>query len=191
MRAIWIAAGVLGAALLAGAARAEEPPSPFQSPSPKSAHKRWGCAILSDDTRVDGLVSTTPGKPIRIFDRKKSTYRDIAFAKIERVEQAPDREWLEQEWRWLEGGNDRKVFTNRFYRAAKYRTTLTLKSGEKIVGDVVAPIRVTAGKKRHLFELRKRVKSPQPAPKDELKPLAYLKTLVLTDTLPEEASAVR
>lgn len=161
------------------------PPAAIRSSAPAASGSRWGYAILSDDTRHDGLVGTTRDKPIRIYDRAKSAFRDIAFDKIESIEQAPDRAWLEQEWRWREGGSDEKIFTGRFYRAAEFRTILHLKTGEQITGDAVAPILVKAGDTLFRLELHKRFKSDQPAPKDELKPLLYIRKLVLTDQPPQ------
>ena len=183
------AALLWAAVVLAGAfdACAEEPPpSPIKRQAVAASHQRRGCVVLSTGKRLDGLVWTTRGKPIRIFDRKKSAYRDVKWEEIASIEQAPDEEWLEEEWRWLESGSDAKVFTGRFYRAAKYRTVIRLKSGEKITGDAVAPVYVKAGKKFHRLELHKRFKSPGPVPKKELKPLLYIKKLVLTDREPEK-----
>jgi len=188
MRAVPAMAAVFAAALFSNGASAceDQPPPPVAQVVKQSAHERWGHVIMSDDTRYDGLISTTRSKPIRIFDRKKSTYRDIKFHKIESIRQAPDSEWFEREWRWLEGGNDVKVYTDRYYRAAKFRTVIVLKSSEEITGDVVAPVFVKTEKKRHLFDLHKRFKSPKPAPKKDLKPLSYIKKLVLTDKPPEK-----
>jgi len=184
-----VATAIFAAALPAGAALAAEdqpPPSPIKRRTAKAAYQRWGCVVMSDKTRYDGLVYTTPGKRIRILDRKKNVYRDIKWQKIQSIAQIPDKEWTEQEWRWLEGGNDAKVFTGRYYAAAKYRTVITLESGEKIVGDAVAPIYVKVEKKLHRLELHKRLKSPKPLPKKDLKPLVHIKTLVLTDKEPEK-----
>jgi hypothetical protein len=158
-----------------------EPESPIKQDRPKTDHHRWGYVVMSTDLRIDGLVWTTATKPIRIFDRKKSAFRDVKWKKIERIQQSPDKDWLEREWRWKEGGNDVKVYTDRYYRAAKFRTIITLKSGEKIVGDAVAPIYTATKKKLYRLELHKRFKSAKPAAKKELKPLLYIKNLVLTD----------
>ncbi len=62
-----------------------------------------------------------------------------------------------------------------------------LQSGERITGDVVAPIYVRAGDKRLAFELRKRAKSPEPALREELEPIIYIKEVVLSDREPEPA----
>ncbi len=188
-----LAAAVFLVAIRAGGVRAcedEPPPPPVKRESPKAEHQRWGTVVLSDKTRIDGLISTTAGKPVRILDRKKNVYRDIKWKKIERLAQVPDEQWTEREWRWLEGGNDEKVYTGRAYAAAKYHTIITLKSGERIVGDVVAPIYVKAGKTLHRLELSKRAKSPKPVAEDELKPLVYIKQLVLTDKEPEKKEEV-
>lgn len=178
---------ILGVAsvLLFAVARAEEAPrTPINPQRAKAAHERWGRIVLSDGQQYAGLSWTTPDKPIRIFDRKKGSYRDIPFDRIARVEQVPDREWLEREWRWLEGGNDEKVFTDRFYRVAEYRTELLLQTGEKITGDAAAPIYVRIGDKCFVFELQKRAKSIEPALREELKPLVYIKELTLIDREP-------
>jgi hypothetical protein len=179
---IFLVAALVPAAL---PALGQDPPPPIRPQTRKAEHQRWGYVRLSDDRRHDGLVWTTRGKPVRIFDRKKSTYRDIKWRKIARIEQAPDEEWLEREWRWKEGGSDVKVYTDRYYRAAKYRTTLTLKSGEKIEGDVVIPVFVRTRKTLQRLELHKRFKSPKPQPKKELEPLVYVREIVFTDKEPE------
>lgn len=172
----------------AGVAGEDEPPpgSPFAPKPEKRPHQRWGYVVMSDGTRHEGLVSTTAGRRLRILDRKKNAYRDLKWKKIERIGQTPEKQWLEREWRWKQAGSDEKVFTDRYYRAAKYRTTIVLKSGEKIVGDAVAPIYVQDDEKLHRLELHKRFKNPEPAPKEELKPLFYIKELALTDKPPEE-----
>ena len=175
---VTVAALVMGAALAAGG----EPESPIKQDRPKSDHQRWGYLVMSTDLRIDGLVWTTATKPIRIFDRKKSGFRDVKWKKVQRIQQSPDKDWLEREWRWKEGGNDVKVYTDRYYRAAKFRTIITLKTGEKIVGDAVAPIFAATKKKLYRLELHKRFKSAKPATKKELKPLLYIRELMLTDT---------
>ncbi|MFH1731984.1 MAG: hypothetical protein ABIF82_10100 [Planctomycetota bacterium] len=187
-----VATAIFTAALPAGAALAAEdqpPPSPIKRQTAKAAYQRWGYVVMSDKTRHDGLVYTTPGKRIRVLDRKKNVYCDIKWPRIESIAQIPDKEWTEQEWRWLEGGNDAKVFTDRYYAAAKYRTVITLKSGEKIVGDAVAPIYVKVENKLHRLELHKRSKSPKPLPKKDLQPLVYIKALMLTDKEPERKTS--
>jgi len=178
--------------LLAGAraiACEDVPPPPIERQTPKNSHQRWGYVVMSDDTRTDGLIWTTRGKPVRIFDRKKGAYRDVKWQKIESLAQVPAEQWLEREWRWLEGGNDQKVYTDRYYRVAKYGTEITLKTGERIVGECVAPIYVQAGKTRRLLELHKRFKSAAPATKKELKPLLYIRKLMLTDRPPKAGAA--
>jgi hypothetical protein len=182
-----IAAAATVVAILAADARAcedEPPPPPIRRELVKRDHERWGFVELSTGERVDGLVSTTRNKRLRIYDRKKSGYRDLKWRKIARIEQRPDKVWLEREWRWKEGGSDKKVYTDRYYRAAKYRTTIELKSGEVIVGDAVVPIYVKTGEKRHRLELHKRFKNTKPARKDDLPELVYIRRLVLTDKPP-------
>jgi hypothetical protein len=175
------------AAVAAEAVACEEVPTPpVRRERTKSDHQRWGFVDLSTGERLCGLISTTPNKRIRIFDRKKSSYRDLKWQKIARIEQHTDKVWVEREWRWMEGGNDTKVYTDRYYRAAKYRTTIELKSGEVIVGDTVIPIYVKTDDKLHRLELHKRFKNPKPARKDELPELLYIKRLILTDKPPEE-----
>lgn len=186
MKAVTATTGIIAGLLLAGQVLCEEaPPPPIRQQIKKSSHERWGYVVMSAGKRHDGLISTTPGKPVRIFDRKKSAYRDIKWKKIESIGQAVDEEWFEREWRWLEGGNDIKVYTDRYYRAAKLRTIILLKSGETITGDAVVPIYVKTGKKRRLLELHKRLKNPKPAAKKDLEPLVYIKKLVLTDKPPD------
>ena len=169
--------------ILAASAVAAEPKPPIQdNSSAKSA--RWGRVEFSDGTSIEGKISTT-NKPIRILDDKKSTFRDIRFEKIAAIEQAVKEEWDEREWRWAESGNDEKIYTGRVYRAAEFTTAITLKSGEKITGLAVAPIRVQTKDKLHRLEIHERFKN-QPVPKDEIKPLVYIRRLTLMDEPPAE-----
>jgi len=161
---------------------ADEPAPPFEESFAERKDARPGWILLSDDTVVEGAVFTTRGKPLTIFNRTDKEYVRLDWAEIARVDVAVENNVLERDWRWKEGGSDVKVYTDLYYMWHKYLTTITLKDGEKIKGDVSAPIYVMPqGKDERLrFILHKRNKG-QKAEKDEVAEPLYIKKMILTD----------
>ena len=172
---------MIAAAGPAFAAEADDPPPPLQRTSAETAKTRPGWLMLSDDTVLEGNISTTRGKPLAIFDRKEKEYVRMKWKEVSRIDVAIETDILERDWRWAEGGSDVKVYTDLYYVWHKYLTTITLKDGTQVTGDISAPIYLEPeGKERRRFILHRRNKGEK-AEKDEAIAPLYIKKLVLTD----------
>jgi len=184
----------------AGEAAEEEPP-PFKQSFPKRRDARPGWVATSDGRVLVGQLFTTRGKPVTIYDRAEKKYFRFEWDEVARFDIAVEKNILEQDWRWKEGGSDVKVYTDLWYVWHKYLTTLTLKNGEMYVGDLTAPIYVrperigrTVDKDdepvleysepetptEERFVLHRRAKGEKAA-KDKAAPPVYLLKVVLTD----------
>ncbi len=60
-----------------------------------------------------------------------------------------------RQWRWLQEGSDRKVYSGKGYPLMSLQYTFTLVGGKTVTGTVVAPLYVAKKGRRHLFVLWK------------------------------------
>ena len=172
---------MMAAAGPALAAEADDPPPPLERTSAGTARTRPGWLMLSDDTILEGTISATHGKPLAIFDRKAKEYVRMKWKEIARIDVAVEEDILERDWRWAEGGSDVKVYTDLYYVWHKYLTTITLKDGTHITGDISAPIYIEPeDEERRRLILHRRNKGEK-AEKDEAIAPLYIRKLVLTD----------
>ncbi len=150
-----------GAVDLRAGEEEKTPPSPIVLVrSSGKEEKRSGRLILSNGKVYTGLIYTTPGKRLKIYDRKKKKVVEIGMQKVMKIEAIPEVEKVEPIWRWEEAASDVKVYTEEFYPWRKLVTTLYLKDKKSIAGDLSAPIYVLkeGEKKPKRFILHKRQK---------------------------------
>jgi hypothetical protein len=95
-----------------------------------------GTLSTSDGQTFAGVLSTTGGKPLRIFERGKSQFVDFTLKDILRIDVAVEEEQEEPYWYWKQSGSDEKVFTGKSYPWRKYITTVTLLGGRTLTGDL-------------------------------------------------------
>jgi hypothetical protein len=135
---------------------------------------RPGTLTLSDGTVLRGLISTTPDRPIRVWQESVSKYADLPWALINRMEAVVLWERDEREWRFVSSGSDIKEYTGRTYPARE--TAYKIVAGQTTYeGATVAPIYVQTGSGEHVLALHKRSKGDLDAP---LKTLVYVKSIV-------------
>ena len=165
----------------AAAKEAAQPASPLKNDSMKKG-ARPGWVQLSDDTVLKGAIVTSMGKALPVFNRDKKEYVRPEWKDVARIEVEVESATREQVWRWKEGGSDIKVYVDKFYIWHKYLSTVTLKNGDTIEGDLAAPIYLTKEKSNtpQIFVFHKRNKSDQ-GTRTAVKPPLYIKRLVLTD----------
>ena len=132
---------------------------------------------LSDGKTVTGQATTTTDKPVRIWDDTIKDYHDVPFALIKSVNAIVNWERDEPEWQFKESGSDVKVFTGRTYPARETSYEVVLLNGEKITGDVAAPIYVDVGDQSKTFVLHKRDKGDLG---QKLTDLVYVKQIEFT-----------
>lgn len=151
--------------------------SPLTSPARKT-DARPATLTLSDGSVVHGQVTTTTGKPVRVWDAQASQYVDIPFKAIVSAEAAILWERDEKEWHFIESGSDVKEYTGRTYPARETTYQFTLTSGKTVSGGTVTPLYVTTPQGERLLVLHKRDKGPVG---QTLKDLIYVKTIRFSD----------
>ncbi len=152
------------------------PASPFSS-KPVAGEKQ-GTITLSDGSTHTGMIFTTPGKPIRVWDDAKKEYRDLSMEVIAKAEAKVLWERDEPEWRFKESGHDEKIFTGKTYPARETEYTFTLVNGDQVTGQAVAPVYVRTEGKATQFVINKRSKGDVDK---KLNELIYIKSIVLDD----------
>jgi len=153
-----------------------EPVNPFTPPQ-QQVPKLNGYLVLSDDTKIKGHISVTPGLLVKVFDRAAKKHVELPLEEIARIDVEVEKEWLDREWRWKEAGSPEKVYTDQYYYNHKYVCTLTLTDGGETRGDlnVVLYLQNAAGKKK--FFIRKYHKGKQGA-KDHVPKIVYVRQVV-------------
>lgn len=137
---------------------------------------------LSDGTVLSGRVSTTPGKPIRVWDPQEKEYRDIPLHLIRSLTARVLWERQEDEWQFRESGSDIKVFTGQSYPARETEYAVELVNGQEVIGGIVAPLYLDCGKERRTVVLHKRAKGEIG---QLLKDLVYVRRVELGDDVLE------
>ena len=141
-------------------------------------NERSGEVTLSDGKTVKGLISSTPDKPLRLWDEKASKYIDIPFHSIASMEAVVIWEREEPEWRFKESGSDIKIFTGKSYPAHELVYKVTLSNEQIIEGGIVAPVKIRqeAGIVSKVLHKRDKGNVGQ-----TLKDLVYIKKIVFAD----------
>lgn len=144
------------------------------------ADARSAVITLSDGSTLRGTVSTTPDKPIRIWDDRNETYRDIPLRLIRSFEAHVLWERDEPEWRFIDSGSDIKEQTGRTYPARELQYTVTLVNDQTLRGGIVAPLyyQPTDSDRRQTLVLNKRQKGD---PGQTLDELIYLKQVDINE----------
>jgi len=120
-------------------AHAQDPPAnPFKPRSRARADARPGTVTMSDGEEYSGRIHVTRDKRLRIYDTQAKLYRDIPLAAVKSVRIGVEKEGMEKEWRWQEGGSNVKVYTGKAYPWREYVTTITLTNDQEITGHLKA-----------------------------------------------------
>jgi hypothetical protein len=124
--------------LTAAVAQAEEPPAinPFGEKPTVREDALPGYVELSDGSIHPGRLYLTRDKLLQINDEQAQRQREVPLSAVTQIDCAVKREWMEQEWRFKEAGNDEKVFTGRVYPAREYIHTITLRDKRTISGGL-------------------------------------------------------
>lgn len=149
-------------------------PSPFIDKVQKGEVE--GTIVLSDDTVLSGIISTTPGKPIRLWSDEKKRYFDLPIESIASLEAVILWEREEPEYRFKESGFDEKVFTGHTYPARETQYKVKLLNDDELIGGIVAPLYIRKDGQTKQFVLHKRDKG---AVDQRLKDLVYVKRITL------------
>lgn len=147
MKGALLPALLLSCSLACGVVAQEPPPvNPFKPRGPARPDARPGAVTLSDGETFSGQIYITRDKRLRIYDIEAKVYRDIPLVAVKEIDTRVEKEGIEKEWRWKEGGSDVKVFTGKSYPWREYITTITLTNDQKITGHLKAtPVNVDCG----------------------------------------------
>ena len=160
-------------------AESDQPQSPLTRPD--AAQARSAVITLSDGSTLEGTVTTTPDKPIRVWDDRNETYRDIPFRLIRSLQAHILWERDEPEWRFIDSGSDIKEQTGRTYPARELQYTVTLVNDQTLRGGIVAPLYFQPpadNERRQTLVLHKRQKGD---PGKTLEQLPYLQKVELAE----------
>ena len=138
-------------------------PRPFPPPRPLTMGKtdpdsRRGTITLSDGTSVTGQISTTAGKPLRIWVEQEKEYHDLPLRSVTSVSAEVLWEKDEPQFRFKESGSDVKVETGKTYPARETVYRFTMSDGSTVTGGIVAPVQVTTADGATTYILHKRDK---------------------------------
>jgi hypothetical protein len=153
-------------------------PSPLTKPQP--APSLIGTVTLSDGSSVAGPISTTPGKPLRIWVEEEHQYVDVPLADVRRIESSVLWERIEREWHFIASGSDVKEYTGRTYPARELQFTFTLRDGRRITGGTVAPLYVQTKQKEREPRLIVLPKRPKGEIGSDLASLLYPKAIEIS-----------
>jgi len=149
------------------AAKVDEEQTPSVNPFGRTwkppEEARPGTIYFSNDRKVSGLIYSTRGKPLRIFDEKLNKNVDVYIPEILTIQTVVEDEKMEDDWRWLEAASDKKVYTGKKYPRREYGVIITLRKKDKkgkhyrFSGHMSAPIYVLENEKKKpvRFELHK------------------------------------
>jgi hypothetical protein len=156
------------------------PPKVFEKVAPGQAVE--GSIAKDDGSVTSGEVSTKYGQPLTIFDRAKRRFVDVQIPDVARIDVAIEEEHEEPFWYWRESGSDVKVYTGKTYPWRKYLTTVTLRDGTKLEGDLSGPIYIkdSSGKEARLILYKRQKGDEGQKPSD----LSYVKSIVLAPRPP-------
>jgi hypothetical protein len=143
---------------------------------PRAQKSRSGTITLSDGSKLSGEVSTTAGKPLRIYDEDAKQYVDVPIEKTASIKGSVVWERDEPEWQYKLSGSDEKIYSGKTYPARELRYSIQTTDGDKISGEVAAPIYLKQGDERKTFILHKRDKGEAG---QTLKQLVYVQSLEL------------
>lgn len=152
--------------------------APAAQPSPlvnrSDPGSRAGTVTLSDGIKLKGQLSTTPGKPLRLWSEKEKRYIDIPWDSIASMKAVIVWERLEDDWRFKESGSDIKVLSGKKYPAHELVYHVTQLNGDEFEGGLVGPVLIQSGEQVIQKVLHKRDKG---ALDQQIKDLVYVKTI--------------
>jgi hypothetical protein len=135
---------------------------------------RTGTITLSDGTKLNGEITTTADKPLRVYDDEARQYVDVPIHTVASISSQVVWERDEKEYQFKLSGSDEKVYSGRTYPARETRYTVTTVDGHKVSGEMAAPIYFKDGDTRRTFILHKRDKGEVG---QTLKQLVYVKSV--------------
>jgi hypothetical protein len=137
-----------------------------------SNSSRAATITLSDGTKLTGPLTTTPGKPLRVYIEETKEYFDVAIEDIASMKAEVVWERDEKEWQFKLSGSDEKIYSGKTYPARETRYTIKTLDGKEIAGSIAAPLYLKQADESKTLVLHKRDKGEVG---QALKQLVYVK----------------
>ncbi len=99
---------------------------------------RVGTVELSNGELLEGVISTTPGAPLRLQVGKD--VKDVPLAAVQELRFVPEAETLEQKWRFVEAGRTAKQKWGLPYPVRALQTQLLLSGGRIFTGHLYTTV---------------------------------------------------
>lgn len=111
---------------------------------------------LSDGTSVRGRVHITNDAVIIHNEAQQRRYT-VRTAEIKMLQNAVERQSMEEKWLFRESGLDDKVYIGQYYPVRHYVTRITFHDGRQLTGHIIPKtLYVESGGKKRRFVLRRK-----------------------------------
>jgi hypothetical protein len=95
---------------------------------------------------AEGLISLTPGSEFKIF--VGSTLKTLSLEQVQEIRLDPEKESLEQKWRFAEAGRTQKTKWGQAYPIRELRATITLADGMIYKGHLYTTVLYLEGREQ-------------------------------------------
>src|SRR4051812_22169322 len=95
-----------------------------------------GTITLSDGSKLHGEITTTAGKPLRVYDEAAKQYIDVPMENVASIKASVVWERDEKEYQFKLSGSDEKVYSGKTYPARELSYTVVTTDGNKVSGSI-------------------------------------------------------
>ena len=99
---------------------------------------RAGRVELSNGGVLEGLISSTPGAPLRL--QVGNDLKDVPLEAVQELRFVPEQETMEQKWRFVEAGRNEKKKWGAPYPVRELQTQIILSGGCVFTGHLYTTV---------------------------------------------------
>jgi len=115
-------------------------------PRDASETNRPGLVQFSNGEMVEGMLSLTPGSELKVHTGKD--LKTVALDQVQEMVFEPEKETMEEKWRFAEAGRTRKEKWGQPYPVREIRASVSLADGTVIRGHVYTTVLYLEGKEQ-------------------------------------------
>ena len=119
-----------------------------------ASSKRNGVIHFSNQEKLEGAISLTPGKRLLLRTPKQRRPLEVSLSDVAQIDVKVTRRQVLKEWRFKEEGSPEKMYTGQTYPRLDFGLVVSFTDGKKLECTVVkgTPIRVDVddGKRRRV-----------------------------------------
>lgn len=146
-----------------------------------------GLVQFSNGEIVEGAISMTAGNPLRIHTGKE--LRSLPLDVVREIRFEPEKEAMEQKWRFVEAGRTQKEKWGQPYPVREIKATVLLAHGETVQGHIYTTVLYVEGE-QHVTKVVLRAKD-RGEEGQKLSDLVYPVRVFFSDRAFSPAGAVR